>query len=43
MSPPPTHNDLTVAYQQMSREESREADALEWAEATIADIADETQ
>ncbi len=35
--------DLEVAYQQMAREESREADALEWAEATLGDIADETR
>jgi hypothetical protein len=27
--------DLEVAYQQMAREETREAEALEWAEATV--------
>lgn len=35
--------DLEVAYQQMAREESREAEALEWAEATVGDVADETR
>ena len=27
--------DLEIAYQQMASEEAREADALEWAEATV--------
>ncbi len=35
--------DLEVAYQQMARDEAREAEALEWAEATVADIADEAR
>jgi len=35
--------DLEAAYEQMAREESREADALEWAEATLGDIADEAR
>ena len=35
--------DLEVAYQQMAREEAREAEALDWAEATIGDVADETR
>jgi len=35
--------DLEVAYQQMARDEAREAEALEWAEATVGDIADETR
>jgi hypothetical protein len=35
--------DLEVAYQQMARDESREAEALEWAEATVGDVADETR
>jgi len=34
--------DLEVAYQQMARDEAREAEALEWAEATVGDLADET-
>jgi hypothetical protein len=33
--------DLEVAYQQMAQEEAREAEALEWAEATIGAVADE--
>jgi predicted CopG family antitoxin len=35
--------DLEIAYQQMAQEESREAEALEWSEATIGDVADETR
>jgi len=32
--------DLETAYRQMAQEEAREAEALEWAEATIGDVAD---
>jgi hypothetical protein len=35
--------DLEVAYQQMAQEEAREAEALDRAEATVGDVADETQ
>jgi len=35
--------DLEIAYQQMAGEEVREAEALEWAEATLGDVADETR
>jgi hypothetical protein len=35
--------DLEVAYRQMAREEAREAEALQWAEATVGDVADETR
>jgi len=35
--------DLEIAYKQMAQEESREAEALEWAEATVGDVADETR
>jgi hypothetical protein len=35
--------DLEVAYQQMAQEEAREAEALEWAEASVGDVADETR
>lgn len=35
--------DLQAAYHQMAQEEKREAEALEWAEATIGDVADETR
>jgi len=34
------HN-LEAAYQQMAQDESREAEALEWAEATFRDVGDE--
>ena len=35
--------DLEIAYRQMAGEEAREAEALEWAEATLGDVADETR
>ncbi len=35
--------DLETAYRQMAGEEAREAEALEWAEATLGDVADETR
>ena len=35
--------DLETAYRQMAQEEAREAEALEWAEATIGDVADEAR
>jgi hypothetical protein len=35
--------DLEVAYQRMAQEEAREAEALEWAEATVVDVADEAR
>ena len=35
--------DLDIAYRQMAQEEAREAEALEWAEATVGDVADETR
>jgi predicted CopG family antitoxin len=34
---------LEAAYQQMARDETREAEALEWAEATIGDVSYETR
>ncbi len=34
---------LEAAYQEMAKEEVREAEAHEWAEATVADVADETR
>jgi len=36
-APPRLVSDLDAAYQQMAQEEQREAEALEWAEATIGD------
>jgi predicted CopG family antitoxin len=35
--------DLDLAYKEMAREESREAEALEWSEATVGDVADEAR
>lgn len=35
--------DLENAYQAMAADEAREAEALEWAEATIGDVADEAR
>lgn len=34
---------LDAAYRQMAKEEARETEALEWAEATVADVADEAR
>jgi predicted CopG family antitoxin len=34
-------DDLEAAYREMAADEEREREALEWAEATIADVADE--
>jgi predicted CopG family antitoxin len=35
--------DLSEAYRQMAADEVRESKALEWAEATLRDVADETR
>ena len=35
--------ELVAGYRQMSHDEGREAEALEWAEATVRDIADDTR
>jgi hypothetical protein len=35
--------DLERAYREMAQDEAREADALEWAEATVGDVADEAR
>ena len=35
--------DLEAAYRQMAKEEAREAEAMEWAEATVGDVANETR
>jgi hypothetical protein len=34
---------LGAAYCQMAQEEEREAEALQWAEATVADVANESR
>lgn len=38
-----TNRDLEAAYAEMAEDEEREAEALEWAEATIGDVADEAR
>ena len=35
--------DLEGAYRQMAEDEAREAEAIEWAEATMGDVRDETR
>ncbi len=35
--------DMEVAYQEMAEDEEREAEALDWAEATLGDVSDETR
>jgi len=35
--------DLEAAYREMARDEAREAEALEWSEGTVGDVADETR
>ena len=37
------HQDLDAAYRDMAQDEEREAEALEWAEATIGDVSDEAR
>jgi hypothetical protein len=38
-----TDEDLDAAYAEMAQDEEREAEALEWAEALIGDVRDETR
>ena len=35
--------DLVAAYRQMAEDEARETEALEWAESTVQDVADEAR
>lgn len=37
------HPDLEAGYQAMAEDEAREAEALEWAEALVGEVADETR
>jgi predicted CopG family antitoxin len=37
------NQELDAAYRQMAQDETREAEALEWAEATIGDVSDEAR
>ena len=34
---------LEAGYGQMARDKAREGEALEWTEATVADVSDETR
>jgi predicted CopG family antitoxin len=36
------NQELEAAYKQMSQDEARESEALEWAEATVGDMANES-
>lgn len=36
-------SDLDSGYEQMAQDEVRESEALEWSEATIKDVADDTR
>lgn len=36
-------SDLVAAYREMAQDEAREAEAHEWAEATLSDVRDETR
>jgi len=38
-----TMGDIEDLYRQMATNESREAEALEWAEATVGDVSDEAR
>lgn len=37
------HQEVDAAYHQMAQDEAREAEALEWAEATVGDVSDEAR
>ena len=37
------YQDLEAAYKQMARDERRESEALEWAEAAVGDVSDEAR
>jgi len=37
------YSNLEAAYREMAQDEQRESEALEWAEATIGDVSDETR
>ncbi len=36
-------DELLAAYEEMAHDEVREAEALDWAESTVTDVADETR
>lgn len=37
------NEDLDLAYREMARDEAREAEALQWSEATLGGVGDETE
>ena len=37
------YHELEAAYQHIAQDEEREAEALEWVEATVGDVSDETR
>ena len=37
------YQELEAAHKQMAQDEEREAEALEWAEATVGDVSDEAR
>jgi hypothetical protein len=37
------YKDLESGYREMAADEAREAEAIEWAEATVTDVANETR
>ena len=43
VSPHVVQKDLESGYREMAADEVREAEAIEWAEATVADVANETR
>jgi hypothetical protein len=43
VSPHVLQKDLVSGYREMAADEAREAEAIEWAEATVADVANETR
>jgi len=38
-----TEPDIEAAYKKMAQDESRESEALEWSEATVRDVGDESR
>ena len=43
VSPHVLQKDLESGYREMAEDEAREAEAIEWAEATVADASNETR
>ena len=43
VSPHVLDQDLVQSYREMAADEAREANAHDWAEATVSDVADETR